>query len=295
MKEQIYKTFIKDDNGDISYQDYEPEFIITGDTDSAYIDLSTLFDESTDKEKVIKFSDKLSDTVNKAFPQFLKDVFNVSDDNVSVIQTEREIVSDKSLFTAKKKYIMHVVDKEGIPQDDYKIMGLEIKKTSTPFIIQKMLKEIVILLMDGGSFDEVSTYIKKFKEDYHKASMLDIGTPTNIKNLSKYEKRYIEQKSMNKFPWHVRASMFYNSLCTSSDVTIKDGSKIKVVYIINPDMKYIAIPSDANQLPKFLNDMVIDWKTSWAKVENTLELYLKPIGYDYASRKKKHIERFIKF
>ena len=161
--------------------------------------------------------------------------------------------------------------------------------------LQKMLKEIVIILMDDGSFESVSSYIKKFKTEYHQSSMLDIGKPTNVKNISKYEKKFAEQNSMKGFPYHVRASMYYNNLSSNADVKIKDGSKVKIVYINDPNMKYIAIPSDAKQFPKFLSNMDIDFKTLWGTVENTLELYLKPMGYDYASRKIKHIEQYIKF
>ena len=52
-----------------------------------------------------------------------------------VIGCEREILSDKSLFTAKKKYIMRVRDSEGTryPEDEpyMKVVGVDLKKSGT--------------------------------------------------------------------------------------------------------------------------------------------------------------------
>jgi len=282
MKEQIFKTFI-----DGEYKSYEPEHIISGDTDSTYIDLSVIFDDNSKQKDIIKFADILGHNVNIEFPSFMKSIFNIPEERINIIQTEREVVSDKSLFLAKKKYVMHVVDEEGIEKNKLKFMGVEIKKTDTPIVIQNFLKDLVNLIMDKSSYEEIYDLINSFKKKYKTFSMDEIGRPTNIKTLNKYIKLYNdrlgipewEENIMKSFPYHVRASMFYNSKCSISDTNICEGEKIKIVYIKNPESKYIAFPTSTDNLPNFLNDFEIDWDVMWEKVQKKIDIYLKPVGY----------------
>lgn len=292
MTDQTFKTFIH--NGLIPvYQDYNPEYVIYGDTDSVYMDLSEIFERDEDKENVIEFSDKLGEDVNKTFPQFMSDVFNVSPERAEPIQTDREAVSDKSVFFTKKRYAMHVINNEGIDCDKSKIMGLEIKKSDTPIIVQNFLHTIVDMLMDHRTYNDIKKFISDFKEEYQKQDITSIGIPTNIKTLNKYVEKY--DGSFKGFPWHVKASMIYNSLCSSSDVTIRAGDKIKIIYVIHHDIKAIAFPSDADMLPSFLDEFDIDWKRMWERIDKKLENYLKPIGYDKKSLQKTIVNQFVEF
>lgn len=296
MTDQRFKVF-SEKNGVFSRELYDPKFIITGDTDSSYIDLSTIFNQEADKNKVIEYSDKLGSDVNDSFPPFLECVFNIPGDRQSIVKTEREVVSDKSFFCAKKKYAMHVINEEGIEKDKLKIMGMEIKKSDTPIIIQDLLRDLVNMLMDDASYLEVEKYIEIFKSKFRTLSMDDIGWPKNIKKLTKYMNIYYGDgiQDMKGFPYHVRASMFYNSLATSSDIKIYDGSKIKITYIKHPDFKYIAIPTDANKIPDFVNEMEIDWDVMWDKVQKKLDIYLKPVGFDRDSRQATLINSLMEF
>jgi len=199
------KTFLN--NGVIqSYTDYETEYVIAGDTDSAYIDLSAVFDKEDDIEDVIKFADEIGERTNAAFPQLMLDVFNSKPDRSEVIQTEREVVSDKSYFLGgKKMYVMHIVNNEGISVDKLKVMGVAIKKSDTAKIIQVFLRELVEMLMDKKTYEEVKEYLDSFEESYYNKSFLEVGKPMGIKSLKKYEVIYEERnrKNMKNFPYHV--------------------------------------------------------------------------------------------
>ena len=289
---RIIKTFIF--NGLIhTNKDYDPNYIIAADTDSVYIDLSKIFDRDDDPKEVIKFADYLGETVNGSFPQFMKDIFNVSSERAKPIQTEREVVSDKSYFLAKKKYVMHVINSEGIEVDKIKSMGVEIKRTDTPEIIQNLLKDLVNMLMDQQSFEEVQLFIDKFKEYYHNQPMLVVGRPMGIKGLKKYETKFNKQKTMKGFPYHIRASLFYNSLCDINDKKIESGDKIRIVYLNNPKSKYIALPVDRDEYPAFINSLNIDWNAQWETVVKKINIFLIPIGYDKESRQKKLVKSLL--
>ena len=106
-----FDTFIH--NGLVPvYQEYQSKYLIAGDTDSAYIDLSDVFKRDADPKDVIKFADYIGETTNASFRHFMKDVFNVPDERATIINTDREVVSDKSYFLAKKMYVMHVINQE---------------------------------------------------------------------------------------------------------------------------------------------------------------------------------------
>ena len=277
------------------YIEYQPKHIIAGDTDSAYIDLSSKFDENSNKNDVIEFADMIGKNANGAFPQFMKDIFNVDTDRSGVIQTDREAVADKAYFLGKKMYVMHLVDMEGMSVDKLKIMGVAIKKSDTPKVIQKMLTDLVEMLMDKKSYEEVKKFIDIFEKEYHTMTFSDIGTPKSVKSLKKYEIKHQNTGNMKAFPYHVRASMYYNSMCGSSDTKIVSGDKIRIVYLNHPAFKYIAVPVDADVLPSFIDNFDVNWTRQWETVMKKINIFLTPIGYDRQSRQNSLTESLLKY
>jgi len=273
-----------DGKGGYKYGVYSSDSTIYGDTDSVYIDLGSVFDKDADEKDVIELADFIGDEVNKAFPAFMKDVFNVPEAWNSIITTEREVVSDKSIFLNKKKYIMHVINDEGITVDKMKIMGVEIKKTDTPIVIQDFLKELIDMILNHAEFDDITAFVDDFKIKYFTMDMFTIGNPKTIRNLTKYEDKLEEQGDFKGFPQHARASMVFNAYSGDQDAPITSGAKIKIIYIKHKDMDYIAIPSDITKIPEFLEGVDIDYHKQWESVHRKVEAYLKPIGLDKKSR-----------
>ena len=294
MVDNTFKTFIF--NGLVNaYAPYTPKNIIAGDTDSTYLSLEDVFDEGANPDDVVKFADNIGTKVNESFPQFMRDVFNVPPDRDNIIQTDREVVSDKSYFLAKKMYVMHVINLEGKKVDKLKMMGVSIKKTDTPKVVQDLLKDIVEMLMNRRSYEDVRDHIEDFKERYHEMSLMDIGKPISVKSFSKYNVIYQKSKNMKGFPYHVRASIFYNNECSSSDMNIVSNDKVRIVYLKHPKYKYIALPVDADVLPEFAKRLVVDWEKQWETVMKKVNIFLTPIGYDMVSRQKTQIKKLITF
>jgi DNA polymerase elongation subunit (family B) len=289
-----FDTFIH--NGLVPvYQEYQSKYLIAGDTDSAYIDLGDVFDADADVKDVVEFADFIGKTTNDSFKHFMKDVFNVPDDRAEIIQTDREVVSDKSYFLAKKMYVMHVVNEEGVDVDKLKMMGVSIKKTDTPVVVQNMLKDLVNMLMDRKSYEEVNKFITEFKAHYKTLPMLDIGKPIGVKSFTKYDTSYQKTGSMKNFPYHVRASIYYNELCGTNDLKIDSNDKVRIVYIKHPKYKYIALPVDVEEYPSFVDGLHIDWNTMWNTVQQKIDIFLTPIGYDRDSRQKTNIGKLLTY
>jgi len=287
MVDQTFKTFL-DIDGKLTYADYTPECVIAGDTDSVYIDISKIFGVNEDPELVIKYGDTIGELVNDSFDEYVGELFNVPKDKRAIVETEREAISDKSVFFGKKKYVMHVINMEGKTVDKQKKMGVEIIKSDTPKVIQEFLQDIVDMLLEHRSYEDVKNYVDNFEIEYKQLPMIDIGRPTNIKTLNKYVDRYIQEESFKGFPYHAKASIIYNSLCSTNDVMIRAGDKIKITYVKDEAFGAIAVPADMeeHELPDFITSMEIDYKVMWSKVLKKLELYLAPIGYDKKSRQE---------
>jgi DNA polymerase elongation subunit (family B) len=284
-----FDTFIH--NGLIPvYQEYQSKYLIAGDTDSAYIDLSDVFDKDADKKDVIEFADYIGQTTNDSFKHFMKDVFNVPDERTDIIQTDREVVSDKSYFLAKKMYVMHVIDQEGVEVDKLKMMGVSIKKTDTPVVVQDMLRELVDLLMDQTPYQEVKKFLDNFKEKYMKLPLIDIGKPIGVKSFAKYHNIFQNTGTMKNFPYHVRAALYYNSLCGNKDKTIVSNDKIRIIYIKHPKFKYIGLPVDVEEYPSFVDGLHVDWKAQWETVQKKIDIFLTPIGYDQKGRQSANLK-----
>ena len=55
----------------------------------------------------------------------------------------REVIADKGIWTAKKRYILNVYDSEGVryKEPQLKVMGIEAVKSSTPAPCREMIKD----------------------------------------------------------------------------------------------------------------------------------------------------------
>lgn len=242
--------------------------------------------DSTDFDTYISIADEVGDVINDSFPDFIQHAFNIPKDRKNSITTGREIVSDRSLFLSKKRYIMHVIDDEGERVDKLKIMGVEIKKSNTPDVVKDMLLDVVNMILDGLDGHVILSNIKKMKRDYQDEEIKRIATPMSCKGIRKGEEAYAETGSLKGIPWHVRAAMFYNSQCSVTDKKVVAGDKIGIVYIKNPKSKYIAYPIDINNFPSFMDELIVDWDTQWEKAYKKIEAYISSVGLDVKGRKR---------
>lgn len=256
-----------------------------GDTDSAGLSLSAVFDKDACIDDVVEVADTIGQLTNKAFPEFCMHAFNCPEERKHIIKTEREVVSDKSLFLSKKRYIMHVVDSEGKRVDKLKIMGVELKKSDTSKAIKKLLMDLVLAILDGVEGDDLLSLVADMRTEFNTFQASDIAKPINVKTLKKCQDSYDITGSMKGFPYQVRAAMFWNELCGVSDKKIMPGEKVGLLYIKHPQSKYIAFPIDMTVFPDWFHELTVDYQTEWSKAHAKLENYLASIGMDVVGRK----------
>ena len=305
---EVMKYQIPGDKGKIeNHYVCNNELIIYGDTDSNYFRIPV-----DNEEDAVEIADLMAQTVNEAFPEFMRKFFYCVEDRSKLISAAREVVAVRALFlNAKKKYTLRVVDKEGKKTDELKYMGSELKKADTPKIIQRFLKGLMDLILDDEDVPDeqftltLENYVNTNRKGLiHKTEdLIAFGVSKQINNLEKYQTEWfnIEHagKGKTKMPGHVRAAVNFNFLCSefgdTISKTIRSGDKGMVFYVRPNDygIKSIAFPADSSTLPKwFVENFKIDLplteeKMIDMKLEGIFEALRKPIPTPKLSHVKK--------
>ena len=258
--------------------------IIYGDTDSCYFSAYTTLKKDIEKgvipwtrESVVELYDTIGETVNGTFPKFMQDAFHCPKTRGEVIKAGREIVASKGLFITKKRYAVLYYDKEGKRADvggspgKIKAMGLDLKRSDTPVVIQDFLSEVLTKVLNGVEKEEILEYITDFRTDFKTRPGWEKGSPKRANNITEYASK---EKKLGKanMPGHVRASLNWNTLKRMYDdkysMSITDGAKVIVCKLKENPMAYtsVAYPVDELRLPQWFKDLPFDD----AEMENTV-------------------------
>ena len=165
---------------DLSIEDQDPYFfandILVHNTDSCYFTAYPVLQKeieagtmSWSKEIAVQLYNSIADQVNDSFPGFMEQAFHVPREMGTVIKGGREIVASKGLFITKKRYAVLYYDKENKRVDTHgspgkvKAMGLDLKRSDTPKVIQEFLSKILNEVLIGTSREEIIEKIREFK------------------------------------------------------------------------------------------------------------------------------------
>jgi DNA polymerase elongation subunit (family B) len=284
--------------------DHTGRSIIYGDTDSVYFSAYPVLREEIDagevvwtKESVVELYDVIAEQVSDSFPHYMLETWNVPLTRGQVIAAGREVVGSTGLFITKKRYAILVYDDEGIRRDvggspgKLKAMGLDLRRSDTPVIVQDFLKKILMEVLELHSENDVIETIREFKKDFDALKPWEKGAPTAVNNLTSYTEKLeynlsanLKGRKMKKLtiPGHVMASINWNSLRESHNdlhlTKIVDGSKVVVCRLKpNNDLRKtsVAFPVDEPHLPDWFLNLPFDNEAMMQsivdkKVENLL-------------------------
>jgi DNA polymerase elongation subunit (family B) len=256
--------------------DHVGEAIIYGDTDSCYFSAYPVLKPEIEaghmtwsREMAVQLYNSIADQVNESFPGFMEQAFHVPRSMGEVIRGGREIVASKGLFITKKRYAVMYYDKENKRVDTHgepgrvKAMGLDLKRSDTPKIIQDFLSEILNDVLTGATREQIIEKIREFKYAFKERPGWEKGSPKRVNNLTKYAK---EEERLGKanMPGHVRAAINWNNLRRmNSDkysMQIVDGMKTIVCKLkANPlGWTSIGYPTDETNLPVWFRELPFD-------------------------------------
>lgn len=284
------------------------DYVIASDTDSLYITFDRLVDlvyakgrqlQSNDTDAVINFLDnvarkKIEPFINKCY-QDLAEMMNAYEQKMFMA---REVIADKGIWTAKKRYILNVHDNEGVRYTDpkLKMMGIETVKSSTPASCREALKKALKIIMTDSE-EAVQKYIAEFREEFKTLPFEEVAFPRGVTDLTKYQFGGEELEIGKGTPIHVRGSLVYNHLLKKHKLekryeTIKDGEKIKFCYLKEPNPARQNVLSVLSVLPKeFCLSDYIDYDTQFEKAFlEPIEAIMKVVGWN--AEKKATLETF---
>ncbi len=264
-------------NNTVGTKDYD--YVVASDTDSVYLRLGNLVDKvcgSRSKSEVVEFLDKASEEV---ILPFIKKQYDELATTMNAYENkmvmDRECVSDKAVWTAKKRYMMRVHDSEGVRYETpkTKIMGIETTRSSTPQVVRDSLKEAIDLILTTDE-DTVIDFIEDFRRKFNDFTPEEIAFPRGVNGMTKYNDRASIYKKST--PIAVKGSLIYNHYIDKLGLDkrhrkIIDGDKIKFVHLIKPNPlggvagqdQVVAFPND---LPKeFELQEFVDYETHFQK------------------------------
>jgi len=256
--------------------DHVGEAIIYGDTDSCYFSAYPMVKADVEagkmewnKDIAVGLYDSIADQVNESFPAFCERAFHTPRRQGELIKGGRELVALKGLFIKKKRYAVLIYDMEGNRLDTHgkpgkvKAMGLDLKRSDTPKVIQDFLSDILLDVLTGTQREAIIDKVREFKLVFTERPAWEKGTPKRVNNLTKYTK---EEERLGKanMPGHVRAAMNWNNLKRmmgdNYSMAIVDGMKTIVCKLKDNPLGYnsVGYPTDETHIPQWFKELPFD-------------------------------------
>jgi hypothetical protein len=199
---------------------------------------------------------------------------------------KREKICDVSLLQAKKYYILHILDKEGVQTKEFEYKGLEVAKSIYAKEIKEMIKDVIestILSKDKKKANHI------FQESYEKFCKMPpeiIATRKKVNNYKKYEDSVDSDGNIGKgTPIHTKGSIYFNTLLKKLNLTdkyqnIESGSKMKYIYC-KPNKFGYKVISFGDEYPKEILEYIKpDYKLIFEKnVVPVISRIFKIVGW----------------
>ena len=261
----------------------DKDYVIASDTDSIYVTFEGLIEKYKPKSPVdfldIVAKEKIEPYIDRSYTT-LSEYVNAYEQKM---QMKREVIADKGIWVAKKRYILNSWDVEGVryKEPQLKLMGIEAVKSSTPAPCRKKLKDALKIIMSGDS-EELNAFIQDFRQEFMTLPAEDIAYPRSVNGLKKFKG---ESSLFGKHaPIHCKGAILYNHLLRREKLThkypfIQEGDKIKFLYLKLPNVYQSSAISFITTLPKQL-DFQVDYELQFEKsFIEPLNFIIEKIGW----------------
>ena len=215
--------------------------LVYGDTDSNYFQISDFVDAIIGKDNPFTEENinQLCDILDNDFvPAVNKHCTYITENHfhspLKRIEFKRETFCTEGMFLAKKRYILHVRNDEGVYVDKFKYTGVEVKKSEHPQVVKKFLKHIIETSMcerwDGKRYKKE---ISKIWESYSKLDFDNMGYYKGF-NSSKDSQGFLRPSKGATV--HSKGVMYHNQLLGNLGIKSKYekimlGEKVRYLYI----------------------------------------------------------------
>jgi DNA polymerase elongation subunit (family B) len=212
-----------------------------GDTDSAYFSIHPvlthlgikLHDNGKITDKARAIIKTFGDHLNKKIIEWSKTELKSTDPRFIFKQ---EAVCDVAVFMEKKRYVLHVLELEGVvPKNPFKYTGVEVVKSTYSEEVKKLIKLVFESAILSQDKDIANKILKDAYEKFCQFSIQDIAFRTKITNLEKQTSKMNDGRLGLNTPVHAAASIHYNYMLRHFNLTkkyekISSGTKVKWFY-----------------------------------------------------------------
>lgn len=241
---ELLKTFIKNEVPGISDEELN-KCIIYNDTDSSYVSIKPLYKGS---DKKFKVGNKLTQfTYDK-----VQEIENFLNTEIKVwgakalnskdcrFLFKREAIADVGIFLQKKRYVIHILDDEGIPCEKFKYTGVEVVRSTMPGAIKPYVKKIIETMMATQNIGETNKVLNETYDIFKKLTPQDITFVSGIKGYEKYAGQCDNFNTAKGMPLHVKAAYIHNLLLDRFNISTKyekigSGDKVRFFYVKEPN------------------------------------------------------------
>ena len=250
------------------------DYIVASDTDSIYVRFGKLVEKTCQGKTNEQITDFLNKVCEQKLEPYIEKCFDELADYSNAFKNamvmKREVIANKGIWVAKKRYMLNVLDEEGVRLADpkLKLMGIEAVKSSTPQVCRGKIKEAIKIIMAKEQTD-LHNFIADFKKEFLNLPPESIAFPRSCNNIRKYKSD--SSIFIKGSPIHVKGALIYNHQLKIHKLGMKypyiqDGDKIKFLKLkeANP-FKFDVISYMSKLPPEFkLNDYV-DYEIQFQK------------------------------
>lgn len=264
------------------FKTVDVKYMIYGDTDSLYFTFGNIVEKyykgKTDLQITAALDKLMKEHINKFITEATDAIAAMQNYYKKTIVFKREAISSGGFWLAKKKYALKVYDNEGViyKDGDYKFMGLEVVRSSTPEIARNSLKQCVIHIINKD-IDALRKVVGETHEQFRTVEVERIAFPRGVNNLEKYSDDSTIYSKDGSVPINVRAALLHNHYLEKYDIgntvqPIEEGAKIRFLYLKEPNHFKENVIGFVDRLPiEFKLDKYVDRELQYEKV------FLKPI------------------
>jgi DNA polymerase elongation subunit (family B) len=258
----------------------DEDYVIAADTDSVYIKAAKFLQfykgPDNDHDKTAYLDKVCHEAMAPFIAKKYEELFEYMNAYGNHMAMKREAIAPVGVWTAAKRYILNVLNLEGVVYDEpkLKMTGIEAIRSSTPQSCRDAIKDALKIIMKKDE-KGLQRFVSDFREKFGKLQFEDMSSPRSVKELEKYE--CTTQIYKKGTPINVKGALIYNHFLKKNKLNnkyevINSGQKIKYSYLKEPNPLRASVIACPGRLPKELGlEEYIDYDMQFEKA------FLQPI------------------